>query len=128
MIEPEAHIADLMWNIWIDFEAELAIKSRYSSAIAMMQSPEGAKLATPVPQVNIPAGTPSKLAEKAFWDAIDTVKVNAVDVELVMALVESRRLASRNVDKRKVFGSRTPDLELQFNSVTVWSGWENVAV
>lgn len=109
----------------MDFESELEVRTRFSPMHLIMQSAEGSKLATPVPQVTLAPGTPPNLVQAAYQGAIQMVNINPIDVHLVMALVESTRLASRNVDSRKVVASRNADLKIELNSISVWNGWKN---
>jgi len=49
-----------------------------------------------------------------------------VDVEIVLAVVESTRLASSNIEKRKVFATRNADLTINFDWMSVRNGWKKI--
>lgn len=121
--EDTREIEEIIWKIWVNFEAELDVRTRFSPIHVLMQSLEGPKLGGTIPQVSCPPGTPPQLVQEAYKAAIKTELISPVDVDLVIALVESPRMASKNVDKRKIFASRSPDLKIQWNSISVWNGW-----
>jgi len=126
--DPEPALTDLMWKIWTDFESELEVRKRFSPIRELMQSSQGPKLTCPVPQVTAPPSTPPAMVQAALQAAVQTEVIEPVDVRVVIAAVESLRLASCNVDLLKIFAFRAPDLKIEYNCVSTWNGWEAISV
>jgi Serine dehydrogenase proteinase len=124
--EPDQRIESLIWSIWMDFEKELLARERFSPLHHIMQSAEAPKLKAPVPQVVIPPGTPTHLVEQAFQNAISVESIEPISLEIILALCESTRESSRNIDRRTLFAVRSPKMEINFNSISVWNGWHKM--
>lgn len=121
-------LENLMWKIWSDFDSEIGYRSKFSPMSALMQSAEGAKLASPVPQVTVPAGTPPHVAEQIYANAAQVTTINPIDVIQSIVFLESPRHASRYVEHRKVLAYRNADLDIEYNAVMVSAGWNQVPI
>jgi hypothetical protein len=49
-----------------------------------------------------------------------------VDFQLIHAVMESQRLASRFLAEGKVFATRMPDLQLRLSVIQTWAGWRSL--
>ncbi len=67
-----------------------------------------------------------QVVQQLLQTAVATV--DPVDFEVVTALMESCRVASRDILKGKVMACRMPDLNLRVNAVTTKGGWEPFAI
>jgi hypothetical protein len=116
----------LMWELWLDLEQELKEREPFSPIIELMNSPAASQLLAPVPQFDMSGNLPAPNYVQASLD--DVVKatnpVQPVDFEHVDAIMESNRLAHRGVTRGKILASRLPDLNLQFNALVSFRGWE----
>lgn len=127
-LNPE--IEDLMWKIWLDIEHELEIRKPFTPLLQLMASKEAHKLLSPVIQLDIPTGTPPDVVQGIYEDlAKNAVKmIEPVDYEIITALMESVRHASREVSRGKILAYRNPDLDLQMNTIRTHSAWESVKI
>ncbi len=116
----------LMWELWLDIEHELEERKPFHPIAEVLNSPEGAKLMSPVPQLELPCNAPSPSYLQASIEDVNkaSIMVDPVDFETVDAIMESSRLAYRGITKGKILASREPHLNLQFNSLVMFNGWE----
>lgn len=117
----------LMWEVWLDLEAELKERQPFSPITELLNSAAGAALMSPVEQLKLPidASSPSYY-QGTIGDVAgaDKISVNPVDYEYTGAVMESCRLGHRGLTKGKILASRLPDLNLQLNVLVTFSGWE----
>jgi hypothetical protein len=124
--EPDKTLEDLMWQLWLDLEAELREREPYHPIYVLLNSPEAPKLLSSVPQLELPANSPTPNYVQANLTEVQSaanVKIDGVDFEQVFALIESARRADRNIAKGKILAARQPDLTIQFNALTSFRGW-----
>jgi hypothetical protein len=124
--EPDPVLEPLMWSVWLDLEEELKERQPFDAIFELCNSPEGAKLLAPVPQLDLPANVPAP-----SWNTLpladivgEAEEIQPVNFEHVLAIMESRQLASRSIEKGKILASRLPDLNLQVNPIVTFRGWE----
>jgi len=119
----------LMWDVWLDIESELKERTPFDIVIELLNSPEAAKLLSPVPQFDVPASiTVGSHFNTTLTDIMThaPTTVNPVDFETTNAIVESSRLAFGNVTKGKILACRTPDLVIKFNRYYTSAQWEKL--
>ena len=120
----------LMWNVWLDVEADLKERLPFNLLTELLSSAEASKLLTPIPQLDLPM---SAAAVTNFSSTIPDVKahaavsVNPVDFEFKTAIVESSRQAHECLTRGKILSCRTPDMVIQFNAVPTFSGWRETS-
>ena len=124
--ERDPTLEALIWELWLDLEEELEERRPFSPIIELLNSPEGTKLLSPVPQLTLPGNAPGP---NYFSSDIDKVKsekvdINPVDFQHVDAILESSRLTHRGVTRGKILASRLPDLNLAYNCLVCFRGWE----
>lgn len=116
----------LMWELWLDLEEELQERRPFSPIIELLDSAEAPKLLSPVPQLTLPCNAPGPNYFPVDIDKVKTEKVdiNPVDFQHIDAIIESPRLTYRGVTRGKILASRLPDLNLNYNCLVSFRGWE----
>jgi len=111
----------LIWAVWQDIENEMRAREPFNPFQALENTPAGAQVFAPVPQVNVPLGVPANIQ-------IPLVAVPPVDFSNLVGILESVRLASSFLVSGKILAGRAPDLQLKINVVHTKQGWNRVAV
>ena len=124
--ERDIKLESLMWSVWLDLEDELQERKPFSPIIELLNSTQGDRLLSPVPQLQLPCNSPSPTYVQATMDEVKkgAEMVEPVDFEHVDAIMESPRLAYRGITRGKILASRLPDLEVQYNALVTFRGWE----
>lgn len=123
---PPPDVEDLLWKIWLDCEDELKIREPFSPLAEIRANPACAPLFAPVPMVNLPGNLPQPVLQQVYASVIQQVQVHQIpptDYQLIQAMIESRRLASRFVTEGRILATRTPDMQLKVNVVPENSAW-----
>lgn len=119
-------LESLMWEAWLDLEDEPKERKPFSPIFELLSSAQAAKLLSPVPQLDLPGNTPTPMLQ-AEMDAINKgMKIDPVDFEHIDAIMESSSLSHRGVTKGTILASRLPDLNLQYNVLVKFRGWEKM--
>lgn len=116
----------LMWKVWLDLEEELQERVPFHPISELLNSSQASRLLSAVPQLELPcnAGEPSYFQANIAEVNAEVKSVEPVDFATVDAIMESARLAHRGVTRGKILASRLPDLNLQFNCLVSFRGWE----
>jgi ATP-dependent protease ClpP protease subunit len=118
----------LMWEIWLDIEDELKVRSPFQPIFEVLASPpELDKIFAPVHQTDLPPGTPpiQFMAQGVPQDLLKgTRKIDPVKFQLIAAVMESTRHASRHIARGRVLAARNPDLTCRFGVIFSSSQWE----
>jgi hypothetical protein len=128
--ERDPTLEALMWSLWLDMEQELLERTPFDPLAVVLNSPEGAKLLSPAPQLELPANAGQPMNYQASIDEVNKASklVEPVEFETVEAIMESARLAYRGITKGKILASRQPDLNLHFNVLVLFKGWEKTTI
>jgi hypothetical protein len=129
--DSNSQVEDVMWQIWSDIEKELRIRTPFDPGKELANSQAGAILLAPPQQVNLPANLPPQLAQQVLASVLGQIQVAAippVEFQLIHAVMESRRHASRFVVEGKILATRMPDLQLKMNLINTSSGWIDIEV
>ncbi len=123
----------VMWELWLDIEKELKIRTPFDPLQEVLASPAAAALLAPVPQINLPNNLPAPVLQGVIQQVIQQLQIqvqpiNPVDYEVINAVMESTRGASRSAQVGKILVMRSPDLEIKFTQVTLENGWKPVAL
>lgn len=116
----------LMWAIWLDLENELEERVPFDPISELLRSPEGKKLLTQTQQWNM--FIPPQLG--VYWNTtpesmqqIPGDSINPINFSILMALVESNRIAHRYVVEGKILSRRNLDLVIQYNQLITTRKW-----
>lgn len=122
---------DIMWSIWQDIETELKCRAPFDVTAELSNGPGAQNLLGPMHQINVPLGgiNPNLLAQVLMnIAAAAVVQVPATPYELISAVMESSRRASRHVITGNILAARTLDMQVTAHAMTKRIGWEAVAV
>ncbi len=128
--DPDPIIDDLIWKLWLDFVADLAMREPFHPLGLAQSHPECKRLFSDVPSFSIPPGTPPQLAQqiaaRVAQDAV--VRVPPAPYTLTQACIESRRLVTHFVTEGAIFVARLPDFRLKYEVVPYRFGWREMPV
>jgi Serine dehydrogenase proteinase len=123
----DPNLESLMWQLWLDLENELQERTPFHPIAELLNDKAaGPILMAPVPQWSLPGNASGPTYFQAEIDAIkkELQDVKPVDFQIVDAILESERLCFRGVTKGKIIASRLPELNIQFNQLVTYRGWE----
>jgi Serine dehydrogenase proteinase len=150
--EANEQVEDLMWRIWLDIEEELKARKPFNPLGEALSNPEVANqllrtvsqpIMPPTSQVaqhiiqnfqipQVSAGSKAVLPglgdffKELFNSSV--VDVPPTDFELLTAIMESTRTASRERAKGKILACRMPDLTFRASLAMTSAGWERVEI
>lgn len=127
VVEPIEELEGLMWNLWLDMEAEMESRVPFNAMALVEKSASASIVFGGVPQVNIPSNVPPQLLQSVYQQILQQINVASVppvDYSLTVALMESPRRASAVTVKGKIFASRGVDLKISVNVVSTSGQWE----
>ncbi len=131
VIEPDATLEKLLWEIWLDLEEEMQCREPFNPMHEIEKSPIAAQLFSPIPQVTIPSGVPPEMQQQivqSILSQISVVNLSGVDYETKHSIIESVRKASAFVAKGKIFARREADLKISVNRINLNGGWVAVKI
>ena len=127
--EPAADLERLMWEIWLDVEQELQLRAPFSAISILRANPACQALFDPAPQVDLPPGLPTALAQQVLLQALSQVTIASVPpaaYATVAGMCESPRWATRHVTRGSICAARMPDLQFRVSLVQEEQGWVDV--
>ena len=136
-------VEKLMWEIWQDIEADLKIRKPFAPIHELMASPQAKNLLQPrqsllplgqgltqqlIQNIQLAGGAAGGGVGDVIKKSLEfsTVTIDPVDYQVVSAVMESCRVASRHVVNGKVISCRMPDLNIQINAIPSKTEWEAV--
>lgn len=123
---PDEELEELMWKIWTDLSDELKLREPHSPLRVLAENPACKPLFAPIPHVTLPANLPLQIAQQAHQQILAQINVAHIPpapFELIHAVCESARLASRFVTDGFVVGTKTPDHQIRMSSLTIKQMW-----
>lgn len=123
-------LEDLMWRIWTDLSEELRLREPHNPLRVLADNPACQAMFAPVPIVRIPANLPAALAQQAYQQVLAQITVADVPLapfEIIHAVVESTRHASRFVTNGLVVGTKTADQQIRMSTLNIRQHWINVS-
>lgn len=124
--ERDATLESLMWALWLDIENELEERRPFNPIAELLNSDQKDVLLADTSQLNLPENAPGTPYVTADLDGVckATKTVKPIDFHLIHAIIESERLAFRGVTRGKILASRQPDLNIKYNALVAFRGWE----
>jgi hypothetical protein len=104
--ERDDELERLMWALWRDLEEELKEREPFNPIAAILNSPAAS------PLLDLSETTKNVAAKEP------------IDFEVISAIMESRRRSFFGVSRGKLLATRTPDLNVQYNCLSTFQGWE----
>ncbi len=125
LASPNVDIEKLMWAIWLDLEDEFKLREPFNPLALLRNDPQCQALFSPVPMLNLPGGVPPQ-ALNQFLSQLLPQLVTAVPptrYEILGAILESTRLATRTITGGSVLATRLPDLQVKLQLLADTQGW-----
>lgn len=129
LAERDDELEALMWEIWCDISSELRLREPHSPLTVLAENPACQPLFAPIPVVQIPGNLPAQLAQQVHQQLLAQVQIVSVPpapFEIIHALIESTRHASRFVTNGLVVGTKTPDHQIRLSTLNIKQGWMTV--
>jgi hypothetical protein len=131
--EIDKSLEKLMWAIWEDVETELKMRQQYNPMAELASSQHTASLFAPTNSISLPQGLPPQMTQAILQQVAGQLQVTInpvppIDTEVVHGVMESSRICSRYVIRRKLFGSRQQDGTIGIAIVDISAGWEPVPI
>lgn len=127
--ERDEVLEGLMWQIWSDLSDELELREPHNALRVLRKNPACQALFAPLLVVQLPANLPPQLAQQAHQQILAQVQVDMVPpapFEIIHAVAESSRYASRFVTNGLVFGTKLADQQIRVSTVNERQGWITV--
>ncbi len=119
-------VESIMWKIWLDVSEELRLREPFNIFNILHADPHAAPLFAAAPQIVYPPNLSQQSQQQAAqlaMQSLQTVDVPPTKFEIVHALMESARTASRFVTEGLLFAQKLPDQQIRVSTVTVKQGW-----
>lgn len=123
--DSDKKLEDLLWKAWINIEADLNELRLFCPLREVVNSPEGSKLLSPIPQIDV-AATASSSAATSAGIKPNSPSIDPVDFEVKNAIVDSSRAGRTCVTKGKILAYRTPKLQINYNAVKTQHDWDEM--
>lgn len=128
--EPNPEVEDLMWQIWLDIEAEMEIRSPFLPLGLVQQNPGCAPLFQPPPLVCLPGNLPPQITQGVLQQIMQSavVPVPPTKYELNLGIIESARSASRFLVEGVILATRDPSMEIKLCLAPYKEAWVRIPV
>lgn len=123
---PDSELENLMWRVWLDYEAEMKCNEEFNILKEIMNDPQSAAIINAVPIVDIPANVPEPMRQNAFVNVLKQVgvtKCDAITRKNLVASIEGVSLAKAYYNELKIRYWRDVAMNINFNVTQVGSGW-----
>ena len=128
--DSDHEIEALMWKIWLDVEDDLEMRRPFNPIGIVLASPQADNLMAPIPQLNLPPNAPPGVIQQAIQQLLQVgvAQIDPVQCEVTTSVIESPRLASRELISGRILACRMPDLNVKANLLIERAGWERVSI
>jgi hypothetical protein len=127
VVEPDDALAELIWEVWEDFESDMKCDRPYAPIVEVMASEQVRDVLTaPAVQVNLPSNLPPEVLQQAYQrilQQIPLVQVPPVTSEIFNAAIETVSSSSHFRTVNLIHAVRRPDLSIGMNVVQAGFGW-----
>jgi hypothetical protein len=127
IVKPEPAIASIMWDIWMDYCAEMKCNLAFDVYDELMNNPQSKELISNPPVARMPTNASSEAPSR---NSADSRSQNAADVpeapiEVVTlaGTIESSRLAHAFAFKHYITYFRNADMYMDANVIKIPNGW-----
>lgn len=126
---PDQVLADLLWNIWKDFDAEMKCSKTFDPIEELLSDPAIKSKLMTVPVINLPANIPQQMAITKMQQVISQIQPTtqaALQFDVLLAVIESPRLSFQCSQNFNMLAWRNEKMELTYNITVHSSGWNIV--
>lgn len=127
--DKDEELEGLMWQIWCDLSEELKLREPHNPLGVLAENAACKELFAAVPVIQLPANLPLQLAQQAHQQILAQIQIAHVPpapFEIIHAVVESTRHASRFVTNGLVVGTKTADQQIRLSTLNVRQRWATV--
>ena len=123
---PNNELEKLLWDIWQDYSDEMKCDTTFDVVNEVMSDPVASNTISQVPIVNLPANTPPDIAKQLVIQIAQKTPIttrSSIKKSLLVASVESTRLAKAFYNNVDMLFWRNPDMGLGVNCTLSSPGW-----
>ena len=125
----DEELEGLMWQIWCDLSEELRLREPHNPLAVLAENPACQALFAPATVIQLPANLPPQLAQQAYQNVLAQIpiaEIPAAPFELIHAVIESARHASRFITNGAIVGTKTSDHQIRFSTLNLRQLWATV--
>ncbi len=124
--EPTEDLENILWKIWLDYSKEMKCDVPFDVVAEIMNNPDSSKIISQVPVVNLPANTPSDIANQIIIQHAQNTPITtrlSLKQSVLIASIESINNAKAVYNNIDIIYWRNPDVSLGFNVNISATGW-----
>lgn len=121
-------VESLVWSIWQSISDEMSVRQPFFP-LALLPEEALLQIFKPVPLAQIPSNLPPEVMQRALQSILSQIGINYIapaSYELIGAVMESARYASRFVTHGRILATRLPNMQIQAAAVPTHIGWETL--
>lgn len=123
---PGTELEDLLWKVWLDYEAEMKCNDNFDVIKEIMNDPNSQAINS-VPVINIPANLPEPQKQAIYNKVANSVTVTsqkALTLSLLVASIESKNVQKSFYVDMNVRYWRDAAMNINFNCNQTLQGWK----
>lgn len=123
---PSAELEMKMWQVWLDYSAEMKCDDAFNIVKEVMNDPDARQAISNVPVVNLPANTPPNVAQQIIINAAQQTQITmrpTIKKRVLIATIESCRKAKSIYNDIDIAYWRNADMSLGLNYTASDTGW-----
>lgn len=126
VVYPDSDLESLLWNVWLDYEAEMKCNEAFDILKEIMNDPKSSSVVNAVPVIDIPANMPEPMKQNIFVNFANSIKVtkrDAINKTNLIASIESPLFAKAFYNELTIRYWRDATMNINFNVNQNGSGW-----
>lgn len=124
--EPDSQLEGLLWQVWLDYEAEMKCNTEFNVIKEVLSDPNSAAVVKSIPTVRIPANLPEP-QKQAFYNQIVSklavTQQQALNLKSLVASIESVNKSAGFFNEIVIHYWRDAVMNLKFNVTISGTGW-----
>ena len=123
---PDSELEDLLWKVWLDYEAEMKCSEEFNILKEIMTDPNSSAVINSVPIIELPANLPEPMRQNAFTNVLQKKKVTKKDVlnrTSLIASIESVNMSKAFYKELNIRYWRDTAMNVNFNVNQTGSDW-----
>lgn len=125
---PEGELEELLWKVWLDYEAEMKCNEAFNVVNEVMADPNASKAINSIPVINLPANIPDAQKQVIYnqiANQVNVIQQQSLNLKCMLASIESLYAAKVFYNDVSVAYWRDANLNLKVNLTSKGSGWIN---
>ena len=128
IVNPNPEFENLLWDIWIDYSTEMKCDKEFNPVAELMDNLQAKQLISNVPVINLPANTPSHIAQQVIasiaQQSAQITQQVPIEVNSTVAAIESLNAAYTVNTTYSIAYWRDANMNLSINVTAYSKGWE----